>query len=300
MLRFLLCVPALLFLFSRPGQADADSLTDNLGPREIALGDSMRAEAVGALSTVLNPAGLALNRQLVFEASYGYQDTDKAKIGSVSACDSTTPVPGCFYYHYRNSKPMLGDMSITRRFHEGGVTAARALSPQILLGTNTRFFDYNSNAPDEEDMRGYAIDVGVIVQPTSSIRVAGVGYNLIGTDSPQYPRGVGTGIVLRPGGGMLGISFDAVWNLDRPDGEDKGRYGGGIEYLLAPTSVAGYPLRAGGVYDDLSGAGYATFGVGYSTPKLGIDIGGRRQVSGDGDEFIIQAGLRIVGPATRR
>ncbi len=298
MLRSLVSVP-LLVLFTG-GMAQADSLNDSLGPRTVALGDSMRAEAVGALSTVLNPAGLALNRQLVFEASYGYQDTDKAKIGSVSACDSTTPVPGCFYYHYRNSKPMLGDMSVTRRFHEAGVTAARALSPQILVGTNTRFFDLNSNAPGEEDQRGYAIDVGVIVQPANSIRVAGVGYNLIGTDSPQYPRGIGTGIVLRPGDGTLGLSLDAVWNLDRPDGEDTGRYGGGVEYLLAPTPVAGYPLRVGGVYDDLSNAGYATFGVGYSTPKLGIDIGGRRQVSGDGDEFIVQVGLRLVGPAPRR
>jgi len=300
MLRWLILVPAALLSFSASARADADSLTDNLGPREIALGDSMRAEAVGALSTVLNPAGLVLNNQLVFEGSYGYRDIDKATIGSVAACDSTTPVAGCFYYHYVNAEPVPGQMDVIRRSHEGGMTVAKALSPQLLFGTNTHFFDYNSNLQGEEDQRGYSIDAGMIFQAGRGIRLAGVGYNIVGTDSPQYPRGVGTGLVLRPGGGSLGLSLDALWNLDRPEGQDTGRYGGGIEYLLAPTPVAGYPLRVGGVYDDLTDGGYASFGLGYSTPKMGLDIGGRKQVSGEGDELIITAGLRLVGPTPPR
>lgn len=302
MLRRLPMASVLLLSLSGVALADADSLTDNLGPREVAMGDSLRAEAIGTMSTVLNPAGLALNRQLVFEGSYGYRDSDKANIGSVAACDSTTPVAGCFYYHYLDAQPGvgLGDMQVKKRFHEAGITAARALNQQISVGINNRYFDYNSNLEGEEDQRGYSVDVGLIFQPSSVVRVAGVGYNLVGTDSPQYPRGVGTGLVLRPGTGTLGFSLDAVWNLDRPDDQDTGRYGGGIEYLLAPTALAAYPIRVGGVYDDLSNAGYASFGVGYSTPKMGLDIGGRRQLSGDGEEFIIQAGLRIVGPTPTR
>lgn len=296
MYRRLILAPAILLSLSSVARADADSLTDNIGPREIALGDSMRAESLGTASTVLNPAGLALNSQLVFEGSFGYRESDKANIGSVSACDSTVPVAGCFYYHYLNAEPGVGDMDVTRRFHEGGFSAARALSQQIILGTNTRFFDYNSNVEGEEDHRGYAFDVGLIVQPAQMIRIGAVGYNLLATDSPQYPLGVGTGLSIRPGNGALGVSLDALWNLDREDGEDKGRYGGGIEYLLRSGPMAAYPLRVGGVYDDLNDGGYASFGVGYSTPKMGLDVGGRRQVSGDGDEFIIQAGLRIVGP----
>lgn len=299
MYRPFVLAPAILLLLGTVAPAEADSLTDSLGPRSVALGDSLRAEAIGTESTVLNPAGLALNRQLVFEGSFGYRDKDKANIGSVAACDSTTPVAGCFYYHYLNAQPSLGEMDVKRRFHEAGVTAARALSQQIIIGTNTHFFDYNSNVDGEEDQRGYSIDMGIIFAPSTGVRIAGVGYNLVGTDSPQYPRGVGTGLVLRPGGGGLGISLDALWNLDRADGEDTGRYGGGVEYLLAPTPMAAYPLRVGGVYDDLTDASYASFGVGYSTPKMGIDIGGRKQVGGDGDELVIQAGLRIVGPTPR-
>lgn len=298
MSRHLLLAPAFVLAFCATAKADADSFTDNLGPRELALGESMRAEAVGSLSTVLNPAGLVLNRQFVFEGSYGYRSLDSASIASVSACDSTTPVGGCFYYHYLSAEPDVTDMDTRRRYHEGGFTAARALSPKLMLGTNTHFFDYNSNVEGEEDVRGYAVDAGMIFKPSQAVSLAAVGYNLIGTEAVQYQRGVGTGLTLRPGQGTLGISLDALWNIEDDD-KGKGRYGGGAEYFLGQGG-SGYPVRAGGVYDANSDNGFLTLGVGYATAKMGIDIGGRKQISGAGDELIIQAGLRIVGPTPQQ
>lgn len=295
---FLACV--LVSALHVSAQAEADSFTDNLGPRELALGESLRAGAVGSLSTVLNPAGLALNQQLVFEGSYGYRNADSASIASISACDSTTPVAGCFYYHYLSAQPDVTGMDTKRRFHDAGVSMARALSPQILIGTNTHFFDYNSNLAGEEDVRGYAVDVGMIFKPSPAVSVAGVGYNLIGTEAAQYPRGVATGLSLRPGQGNLGMSLDALWKLDTEDGEGTGRYGGGLEYFMGSGQEAGYPLRAGGVYDAGADAGFVTLGVGFANAKMGFDVGGRKQVSGGGDELIIQAGLRLVGPTPRR
>ncbi len=301
MLRNQLLASAFLLALSSTARADADSLTDNLGPRELAVGESMRAQAVGSLSTVLNPAGLALNNQLVFDASYGYRNQDRASIAAVSACDSTTPIAGCFYYHYLSAQPELTGMDDKRRYHEGGFTAAKRLSAQLLLGTNTRFYDYNSNLMGEKDVRGYAVDAGLIFEATPGVRLAGVGYNLIGTDAAQYPRGVATGLSLRPGQGALGLSMDALWNLELADGEKTGRYGGGAEYFLqSGQGTAGYPLRAGGVYDAQSDGGYLTFGVGYANAKMGLDIGGRKQVSGEGDEFIIQAGLHLIGPTPQQ
>jgi hypothetical protein len=299
MFRNLIVAGALLTAFSASAQAEADSFTDNLGPRELALGESMRAGAVGSLSTVLNPAGLALNQQLVFEGSYGFRNADNASIASISACDSTTPVAGCFYYHYLSASPDVAGMDTNKRFHDAGFSAARALSPQLLLGTNTHFFDYNSNLAGEEDVRGYAIDVGMIFKPSPAVSVAGVGYNLIGTEAVQYPRGVATGLMLRPGQGTLGLSLDALWNIEK-DADASGRYGGGLEYFLGSGQGTGYPIRAGGVFDAATDAGFATLGVGYANAKMGFDIGGRKQLSGDGDELIIQAGLRIVGPTPQR
>lgn len=300
MLRNVLFACAIVGALSSSARAEADSLTDSLGPRELAVGESMRAGAVGSMSTVLNPAGLALNRQLVFEASYGFRNADSASIASVSVCDSTTPVAGCFYYHYLSADSGVTGMDTERRFHDGGFSAARAISPQILVGTNTHFFDYNSTIIGEEDVRGYAIDAGMIFSPSPSVSLAGVGYNLVGTEATQYPRGVATGVMLRPTQGALGISADALWNLDAEKGQRSGRYGGGAEYFIGSGQGTGYPLRAGGVFDSASDKGYVTLGVGFANAKMGFDIGGRRQVSGGNKELVIQAGLRLVGPTPRR
>ena len=85
--------------------ADADSLNDFFGPREISVGESMRADATGARATTLNPAGLGLNSQLVFQGAYGFRPDDSATAIAASACDSTVPVPGCFYYNYFDAEP---------------------------------------------------------------------------------------------------------------------------------------------------------------------------------------------------
>ena len=106
--------------------------------------------------------------------------------------------------------------------------------------------------------------------------------------------------MLRPTQGALGISADALWNLDADKGQRSGRYGGGAEYFVGSGQGTGYPLRAGGVYDAASDKGFVTFGVGFANAKMGFDIGGRRQVSGGDKELIIQAGLRLVGPTPRR
>jgi hypothetical protein len=287
---------AILFGLSSNAVADADSLTDSLGPRAIAVGESLRAQSVGSLSTVLNPAGLALNRQLVFEGSYGFRNEDSASIANISACDSTTPIAGCFYYHYMTAGPETGGMKSRRRFHEGGVSAARALTPQLLLGTNTRYFDYNSDLMDEEDADGFTVDVGLIFVPTKIVNIAAVGYNLIGTKSVQYPRAAATGVTVRPGSGALGINLDAVWKLQPEEGEKTGRYGGGLEYFLSSgDGAAGYPLRVGGVHDVSGDRSYFTIGAGFASAKVGLDIGARRQI-GDEQELVIQAGLRLAGP----
>jgi hypothetical protein len=288
-----LCVASL----AGSARADANSLTDHFGPREIAIGESMRADARGHLSTTLNPAGLALGDNLVFEGTYGFRPGDSASAIAVSACDATVAVPGCFYYNYFSAEPEIGGASMSRRSHQFGMTAARPLTPRVLVGVNSKYFDYNSNLDGEEDASGFAFDAGLILRATNTVSLAGVGYNLIAADSPQYPRALGTGITVRPG--RLAIGLDAVWNLEANEGEKGGRYGLGAEYFLLPGPDAGYPLRAGVVRDSGLGATFVTAGLGYVTPKLGIDVGARREVGG-GDELMVHAGIRIFGPSVPR
>ena len=284
-----------LFCLSSTASADANSLTDYFGPREVSLGETMRADSYGSLATTLNPAGLALNRQLVFEGSYGYRPGDSASAVAISACDSTVVVPGCFYYHYFGAEPTLEGEAFDRRVHEGGIAAARALGSRLFIGVNARYFDYESNLMGEADSSGFAADFGVTLRATSNIQAAVVGYNLLAADSAQYPMGVGAGITVRPVA-PLAFGLDGLWNLDVPEGKSTGRYGAGAEFFLqSADQQSGYPIRAGVVHDrELEGT-YATAGLGYTSLRVGLDVGARKQVDG-GDELMVQAGLRFFGP----
>jgi hypothetical protein len=56
------------------------------------------------------------------------------------------------------------------------------------------------------------------------------------------------------------------------------------------------PLRGGYVYDSLLKASYITGGIGLVTPRIGIDVGARKQVDGPGDEFLVETSLRLFFP----
>ena len=275
-------------------RADSRVLGDLFGPREIAVGESMRADARGHLATTLNPAGLSLSKQLVFHGSYGFRGEDSASAVAVSACDSTVPFPGCFYYNYFAAEPAVAGANMSRRLHQFGVTMSRAITQRLLIGVNSKYFDYNSNLDGEEDSSGFAVDAGLILRATEGANLAFVGYNLVAKDSAQYPRALAAGASVRPFG-SLSLSFDALWEVGGDDEmKSGGRYGGGGEFFLSSDSQSGFPIRGGVVYDDALDATYATGGLGFVSTRLGIDIGLRKQVEG-GDELMVHAGLRLFG-----
>jgi hypothetical protein len=259
------------------------------------VGEARRAEATGGLATTLNPAGLPLTRELVFEAGYGYRALDSASALSLSACDSTNAAPGCFYYHYASASPGQGDLGDSHRAHVIGSTVSRAISPRVILGIGGKYFDYNSDAMDASDSSGVTFDAGALLRVTNRINVAVVGYNVVGNDSPHFPRAIAAGTAVRPSQ-SLAITFDAIWNLEQPDDSTSGRYGGGLEYYVRSSgSENGYPLRAGALFDAASSGTYLTAGLGATNGKLGLDVGGRFQIDG-GDEMMIVGSLRLYGP----
>lgn len=289
-----LVIAVALVWVSSTAAADANSMTDYFGPREVSIGESMRADATGSLATNLNPAGVGLTRSVVFEGSYGYRPGDSASVIAASACDSTVPIAGCFYYRYFGAEPTLEGQPFDRRVHEFGMAAARALSQRFVVGINVRYFDYETNFMEEKDSSGFAADAGFIMRVMDNIQVAGVGYNVLAKESAQYPLGVGAGITMRPVS-ALALGLDGTWDLDT-EAERIGRYGGGAEYFLQSADrQSGYPIRAGAVYDNTLESTYVTAGLGFTSIKMGLDVGARKQVDG-GDELMIQAGLRVFGP----
>jgi hypothetical protein len=273
-------------------RAGADSLNDLLGPREIAVGEAMRAGATGVSGVDLNPSGLPLNRELVFEGGYGYRPDDSASLVGVSACDSTNAAPGCFFYDYAGSTSEL-DMTMHRTTHVGGVALSRAIVPRVLIGATAKYYRITSTMPGESDASGTAFDLGATVRVTDLVNVGVSAQNLWATtESSQFPRAVGGGFYAHPVSALT-LSFDARWRLDGSD--RSARYGGGAELFLPGSGgQSGYPLRAGALHDNGAGATYLSAGVGFASLGWGVDIAGRRAISG-GDVLIL-ASMRFFGP----
>ncbi|MCX5747570.1 MAG: hypothetical protein NT062_34325 [Proteobacteria bacterium] len=275
------------------GAAHADSLGDLLGPREIALGEALRGGATGSSAIGMNPAGLGLNRELVFEGGYGYRASDSASLVGVSACDSTSPMPGCFFYDYAGSNPDLDGMTMSRRTHVAGMSLSRAFTSRVLIGASIKYFRFDSSMPMEVKTSGVNWDLGMTLRMTDMVNLGLTGYNLFGTESTQFPRAIGGGVMARPAP-SLGVSFDMRWRLD--GAEQAARYGGGLEYFLTTNNgQSGYPLRGGALHDNSTGATYMSAGIGLANIKWGLDLGARKQVS-NGDELTIMASMRFFGP----
>jgi hypothetical protein len=273
--------------------ADGDSLQDVLGPREVAMGEALRGAATGATAIALNPAGLPLNRELVFEGGYGYRPTDAASLIDLSACDSTSNVPGCFYYDYAGSNPNLDGMSMHRAAHVVGSALAYTITPRVLLGSNVKYFHFSSDVMGEPKSSGFTWDLGTTLRLTDAINLGVVGYNLLGATSVDFPRAVGGGIAAHPLS-ILSLSFDARWRL--VDGDHSARYGGGAElFLRTKSGKTGFPVRLGALRDNGLGTTYLSGGLGIATMKFAIDVAARRAISGV-DETLYIASMLFFGP----
>jgi hypothetical protein len=238
----------------------------------------------------MNPAGLPLNRELVFEGGYGYRASDSASLVGVSACDSTNVVPGCFFYQYAGSSPELGGMELSRTTHVGGASLSRVLVPRVMVGATAKYFRYDSTMPDDEKKSGFVFDFGATVRLTEMINVGVASQNLFATErSDWFPRSVGGGVLARPIP-QLALSFDSRWKTDGGGA----RFGGGAEYFIRGGDM-GYPIRLGGVHDNGLAATYFTAGIGVANIKWGIDVAARREIKG-GDETLVLASLRFYGP----
>ena len=279
--------PSLIVISSLIGtaHADGDSLVDSLGPREVAVGEALRGAATGASAIGMNPAGLPLNRELVFEGGYGYRLADDASLIGVSACDSTSALPGCFYYSYA-----ANDMHHT---HVAGSSLAYPVTPRVSLGTSVKYFNFSSDVMSEPKSSGFTFDAGTTLRVTDLVNLGVAGYNLFGKDSTEFNRAIGGGIMAKPLP-SIAFSFDARWKLE--SGDHTVRYGGGGElFLRSGNGQTGFPLRVGALHDNGLKSTYLSAGIGMASMKFAIDIAGRLAVSGADDTLII-ASMRFFGP----
>ena len=275
--------------------ADGDSLVDSLGPREVALGEALRGGATGASAAALNPAGLPLSRDVVFEGGYGYRESDSASLVALSACDTTAAIPGCFYYDYAGANPDLGGASGHTSAQVGGAAFAYPLTPRLFLGTGIRYFHFDSSVMGVPSSSGFNFDTGAMLRLTDLVNIGAAGYNLWGSNSADFPRAAGGGVYAHPIPN-LGLSFDSRWKLD---GSSAARYGGGAElFLKSGNGQTGFPIRAGMLHDGdpMVDATYISGGLGIASLKYAIDVAARHAISGAQHETLVIASMRFFGP----
>ena len=272
--------------------ADGDSLVDVLGPREIAVGEAMRGGPTGASAIGLNPAGLPMNQELVFEGAYGYRASDSASLINASACDSTAGLPGCFFYNYAGADPEIGGTTLHSTANIFGTLLAYPLSPSLAVGSTVKYYDVSSDIMGENGS-GFSFDAGATLRLNTLASLGAAGYNLFGTNSSDLPRAAGGGIIIHAAS-IFALSFDSRWMLQ--NGDHSARYGGGAElFLRAADGQVGIPIRAGVLRDNGLGETYLSAGLGLSGMKFSIDVAARKSVSGPDDTMFI-ASMRFYGP----
>src|ERR1700733_8860784 len=174
----------------RSAYADGDALVDLLGPREVAVGEAMRGGATGSTAIGETPAGLPLNHELVFEGGYGYRQSDDASVISLSGGDSTSTIPGCFYYTHVGNNSELDGLSGHDTANIVGTSVGYPITPHVLVGSSVKYYDTSSDLMSEPSTSGFAWDIGTTFKLTDLVNIGAVGYNILNSESPEFPRAI--------------------------------------------------------------------------------------------------------------
>jgi hypothetical protein len=150
----------------------AGAVEDLVTPRTLAMGNSLRAEASGALGPLLNPAGMALNKGYTIEAMYSFRPQDTGSQLLLTIVDSiTSRVAAALYYEYIHGSPHFqlappgSNMQVYpmpgqtlppvadavqadagREGHETGLSLAVALGDRFSLGATLKYLHVATTA----------------------------------------------------------------------------------------------------------------------------------------------------------
>jgi len=270
----------------------ADPVFARSSARDLALGESLRAAAVGTMSPELNASGVSLTNELTIQLDYGYFKEAGGSAFRGAVCDSTTPIAGCVYYRY-GTGDLPGDL--TQSAHTTGVTLAKRIGLFSIGFAGKRVWYHGGTA--NLDFKAMSLDAGLTLAPTPVLSIAGYAYNLAGNNT-FLQREAGGGVAIKPNE-MFTLAGDARWNLD--DHSGKGTFGGGAEVFIPSSDKAsGYALRGGAMHVQLEETTYVTAGLGFSILKMGIDLAMRKATSkpaaGAGEDLQVMISIRIYGP----
>jgi hypothetical protein len=263
------------------GVASAQNRDDGSPAELMGMGDNKRASVWGPAALYLNPAGLIRTRAVLFGVDYGYLVGKDGHSFGVSAVDAQTNQYAAMAvaYDYIVSAPGGEDVD-GNQFRGGVATMYQGGSVGVYAGVGLRYLGLEVGKDDDEstetnDIDAWTVDAGLIFDIAGRIRLGLVGSNLIDTGTDRAAREFGAGLSfvfdqLEITGDM---SVDLADRLESPIS----RYGFGAEYIVDQLIA----LRAGFTIDQITAQEHLSFGLGYASPDVAVDLGYTTAVDGD-------------------
>jgi hypothetical protein len=204
------------------------------------------------------------------------------------------------------------DLGVAFRRHELGLTLSATIAGRLMLGMTGRYLWAHDETPvpspggaaptmlAETDTRGFTYDVGLTIEATPSFHLGVVAYNVRDLKTPHALRGGGAGLAFRPSPRFL-AAVDVAMVFTAPDGRSNVmRQMGGAEVTILDWLA----VRAGGGYDDLRKAGYASAGLSLLSVERGgadvtgaaLDVGVHQDLSGQRPTTFLGIAARLFIP----
>lgn len=240
--------------------------------RTLSLGGAQRALVTGTDSIASNPAGLAMSSLFLFEGSYfdDFGGGDRRVNASVSDSHDK-PIAGGVAYTFR-AADVASASGARVEVHRIDAALAGRLGDGFTLGVNGHYVTADTTGLEaaEADWKRFSFDVGLQYRSEAGLAVGIVGQNLTATDRPELPLRVGGGLGFA--GDMFTLTADFMHDTQR----GRPALTGSGSALLANQ----FAVRLGGGYDFATEGAQLSFGLGYVTPKVAVDLGYRQRLAG--------------------
>jgi hypothetical protein len=266
-------------------------------PRSLAMGGAQAAWGGSTVAVYNNPANLPLFKVYHLEGLATFSpEARRQSYGGAVVDSSTSRLAGGFGGTWSQMDPD----GIKRNWTDLRLAVAYPLGERLSIGVTGRYLrlqqktaagplgaslasDGNS---DDPLMNEFTFDAGAGIQISEGLRLGLIGRNLTAT---------GSGLAPLVAGGGLGFSTQ-TFTLEADSLVDFTTYGNarprvmvGGEFLAADH----FPLRAGYRYDDGTKTNAVSLGLGYVDRRFSVELGGRRDVSGDHPSTMLTLGLRF-------
>ena len=243
--------------------------------RGIGMGTGARAGVIGTSALAYNPANLPLKQLYHIDALVGFVPGENAwSLGTAIADSASSKLAMGTSF-----RGVLGNGNRQYKGWDWRAGLGFQIANPISIGVGLRYAKLKAKKDDMDmplgpRLKKFTMDAAIRLTPAPWLHIAGVGYNLIKTNSELAPRIVGGGLALTL---VEQFELGGDFLVDLTTFEDpEFIIGGGLEYLAGGQA----PLRVGYRHDTGREQHQITASLGYVSKQFGGEVGLRQDVGG--------------------